>query len=146
MWRTVSFRAAQASSASCSEAQTSASRDVWMVPNTGCRNSRRMPRPINRNLNIEPPHVGPAILNGIGSEPLCRWPKSVPCRDRKSTWRTNDSTPPLSAACRVINRRRAHHLQSPTVRCSDSPRRYSSRRFPIEGVDFLATRVSHQQK
>jgi hypothetical protein len=65
MWRTVSFLAAQASLRSCSEPRMSTIRDVRMVRNTGWRNSRRMPRPINRSFSIEPPHVDPSILTGI---------------------------------------------------------------------------------
>jgi len=43
VWRTVSFLAAQAPLAGCSEARMSTIRDVRMVRNAGCRNSRRMP-------------------------------------------------------------------------------------------------------
>jgi len=63
MWRTVSFLAAQASLTTWSEARMSTVRDVMMVRNTGCRNSRRTPRPINLSFSIEPPHVDPTILN-----------------------------------------------------------------------------------
>ena len=55
MWRTVSFLAAQASLTSWSEARMSTIRDVVMVRNLGCRNSRRIPRPINRGFSIDPP-------------------------------------------------------------------------------------------
>ena len=55
MWGTVSFLAAQASLAGWSEARMSTIRELRMVRNTGCRNSRRMPRPINRTFSIEPP-------------------------------------------------------------------------------------------
>jgi hypothetical protein len=75
MWRTVSFLAAQASLTSWSEARMSTIRDVMMVRNTGCRNSRRIPRPINRSFSIEPPHVDPAILTGTGSGQYCGWPQ-----------------------------------------------------------------------
>jgi hypothetical protein len=75
MWRTVSFLAAQASLTSCSEARMSTIRDVMMVRNTGCRNSRRIPRPINRSFSIEPPHMDPAILAGTGSGQYCGWPQ-----------------------------------------------------------------------
>ena len=75
MWRTVSFLAAQAALASRSEARMSTIRDVRMVRNTGCRNSRRMPRPINRTFSIEPPHVDPAILTGTGSGQYFGWPE-----------------------------------------------------------------------
>jgi hypothetical protein len=64
MWRTVSFLAAQALAATWSEARMSTIRDVMMVRNTWCRNSRRMPRPMNRSFTIEPPHVDPSILTG----------------------------------------------------------------------------------
>ena len=75
MWRTVSFLAAQASLTSWSEARMSTIRDVIMVRNTGCQNSRRIPRPINRNFSIEPPHVDPAILTRTGSGQYCAWPQ-----------------------------------------------------------------------
>jgi len=67
MGRTASFLGAQASLARCSGARMSTIRGVLMVRNTGCRNSRRMPRPINCSFSIEPSHVDPAILNGMGS-------------------------------------------------------------------------------
>jgi hypothetical protein len=50
---TVSFAAAQASLTSWSEARMSTIRDVMMVRNTGCRNSRRIPGPINRSFSAE---------------------------------------------------------------------------------------------
>jgi len=75
MWRSVSFLAAQAALASCSEARMSTIRDVLMVRNTGCQNSRCIPRPINRSFSIEPPHVDPAILTGTGSGQYFGWPE-----------------------------------------------------------------------
>ena len=63
MWHTASFLAAQASLTSWSEVRMSTIRDVVMVRNTGCRNSRRTPRPTNLSFSIGPPHVDPAILN-----------------------------------------------------------------------------------
>jgi hypothetical protein len=75
MWRTLSFLAAQASLASWSEARMSTIRDVMMVRNTRCANSRRMPRPINRTFSIEPPHVDPSILTGTGSGQYLGWPE-----------------------------------------------------------------------